>query len=277
MTPLQILTFYNAVANNGRMVRPMFVKEIRNRGQVVKRFEPVVLNEAIASQKTIADVRSACEAVVEYGTAKSSLKNSIYSIAGKTGTARIANDQYGYRYEGEYSYQASFVGYFPAENPRYSCIVVVNAPSKGVFYGNAVAGPIFKEVADKIYALSIEFHEELQQQEHTAFSAIPYSKSGYRPDLDKVFAELEVLTETDEAVNDWAITQTGEEHVTLQNRKITAELVPNVVGMGAADALYILENMGLRVKLEGAGTIKEQSIPVGSNVQPGLEIVLQLS
>lgn len=277
MTPLQVLTFYNAVANNGRMVRPMFVKEIRSRGQVVKSFEPMVMNEAIASKKTIADAREMCEAVVEYGTARTSFKNSFYKVAGKTGTARIANNKYGYQYESEYSYQASFVGYFPAENPRYSCIVVVNAPSSGVYYGNAVAGPIFKEVADKIYALSIEFHEELEHRDHTAYSAIPYSKSGSSDDLHAVFAELAVETQTDPSVGEWAITQTSTENVSIQNRKIVAEQVPNVVGMGASDALYLLENMGLRVKMQGAGTIKEQSLPSGSKVQPGLEIVLQLS
>ncbi|MEM9023205.1 MAG: penicillin-binding protein 2, partial [Bacteroidota bacterium] len=128
LTPLQILAYYNAVANGGKLVKPMFVREIRQRGQVVQRFEPEVIDEAICSKSTIKKVRRMLEAVVEYGTARN-LRNANFKIAGKTGTAQIANAQYGYRYQSKTSYQASFAGYFPADNPKYSCIVVVNAPS----------------------------------------------------------------------------------------------------------------------------------------------------
>ena len=153
MTPLQILTFYNAVANDGRMMRPRFVTAILRNGSVIKSFDPEIIINSIASRSTIRKARKMMEGVVETGTA-TNLKNANYKIAGKTGTAQIAKDKYGYRQDARISYQASFVGYFPAENPLYSCIVVVNAPSTGVYYGNLVAGTVFKEISDKVYATS---------------------------------------------------------------------------------------------------------------------------
>ena len=151
MTPLQILTFYNAVANDGKMMKPRFVTEILRSGIRIRKYEPEVIINSVASRSTIRKAKSMMEGVVENGTA-TNLKNSNYKIAGKTGTAQIANDNKGYRQGARISYQASFVGYFPAENPLYSCIVVVNAPSNGVYYGNVVAGTVFKEISDRVYA-----------------------------------------------------------------------------------------------------------------------------
>ena len=151
LTPLQILTFYNAVANDGTMMKPRFVTGILRNGSVVKSFTPEVIINSIASRSTIRKAKKMMEGVVERGTAIN-LRNANYKIAGKTGTAQIARDNKGYRSGNTMSYQASFVGYFPAENPLYSCIVVVNAPSNGVYYGNIVAGSVFKEISDKVYA-----------------------------------------------------------------------------------------------------------------------------
>src|SRR5690606_25895041 len=152
MTPLQILTFYNAVANDGVMLKPQFVSEVQRNGITIQENKPVVLNQAIASRETIAKARKMLESVVtDEGTA-ANLRFGAYHIAGKTGTAQIANAKYGYKYDQAVSYQASFVGYFPAEAPEYTCIVVVNGPSNNVYYANRVAGPVFKEIADKVYA-----------------------------------------------------------------------------------------------------------------------------
>ncbi|UCG28286.1 MAG: penicillin-binding protein 2, partial [Bacteroidales bacterium] len=159
MTPLQILAFYNAVANDGKMVKPMFVKELQYHGEVIKRFKTEVLHPSICSKETIDKAILMLEGVVENGTAKN-LDNKNYKIAGKTGTAQIANERYGYKFEEKISYQASFVGFFPSDNPRYSCIVVVNSPSNSVYYGNLVAGPVFKEIADKVYATKLFLHKE---------------------------------------------------------------------------------------------------------------------
>ncbi|UTW64341.1 transpeptidase family protein [bacterium SCSIO 12741] len=277
LTPLQILTFYNAVANDGVMVKPRFVNEIRTMGKVIRTFEPEVINPAICSKATINKARTMLEGVVENGTARN-LKNSDYKIAGKTGTAQIYNAKYGYKYASKVSYQASFVGYFPADDPMYSCIVVVNAPSKNVYYGNLVAGPIFKEIADKVYATSIQLHEELkEQQEFTAQTRIPVSRNGNREDLDQVFNTIDVDVNRGEDPGNWVATSTGSEDVTYYNRSIKDGLVPNVVGMDIRDAIFLVENLGMRVEFEGRGVIREQIPKPGSRIDKNGVIKLKLT
>ncbi|MGE0562098.1 MAG: penicillin-binding protein [Flavobacteriales bacterium] len=276
LTPLQILTFYNAVANDGKMVKPRFVSHINQRGQVVKEIKTEVINNSICSKKTIEMAKKMLEGVVENGTAKN-LKNANFKIAGKTGTAQIANKSGGYKNAAKISHQASFVGYFPADAPKYSCIVVVAAPSRNVYYGNLVAGPIFKEVADKIYSTSFSIHKPLEVREPRAVSKIPYSKDGNLKDLLKVYTELDVKTRRNGKVNEWASVSTGEKQVDIQSKKVNNTLVSNVVGMGVKDALFILENQGLDVKFKGNGVVKTQSILPGSKIIKGTTIILELS
>jgi cell division protein FtsI (penicillin-binding protein 3) len=276
MTPLQILTFYNAVANDGRMVKPKFVKEIRKRGSLVKELKTEVISSSICSKNTIAMVKEMLEGVVEEGTARN-LKNSTYKIAGKTGTAQIANDKYGYKYESKVSHQASFVGYFPADNPKYTCIVVVNAPSQNVYYGNLVAGPIFKEVADKVYANSIQIHDEIQEKENLAVSRIPFAKDGYFSDHSKIYAALNIKTELESENPKWAKVSTGDKAVKIYNKKVAPIYVPDVTGMSIRDALFILENQGMIVKFSGNGTVKSQSIAPGEKIVKGSKILLELA
>lgn len=193
----------------------------------------------------------------------------------KTGTAQIANDKYGYKYQSKVSYQASLVGYFPADKPKYSCIVVVNAPSRNVYYGNLVAGPIFKEVADKIYARSIEIHKELDKNVYASTQKIPVSKDGYADDLKQVYAELNISTPP--INHQWVYTNAKEKMVDVKAKKITPSLVPDVCGMGLKDALFLLENIGLRVTFNGTGVIKNQSVPAGSRFNKNDSILLELS
>lgn len=273
LTPLQILTFYNAVANNGKMVKPIFVKEIRKHGKVIKKMPVQVIAESICSKETIQKAQRMLEGVVENGTA-SNLKNSTYKIAGKTGTAQIANEKYGYKYDSKISYQASFCGYFPADNPKYSCIVVVNAPSNNVYYGNLVAGPIFKEIADKVYATNLKIHPPLNIEKQLALT--PVSKNGYKEDLDKVLQTLEVKTKSN-ANENWVKTSAKENLIEYQDLPISEGAIPNVIGMSLKDAIYILENKGLIVKIIGKGTIKNQSIPPGQPIQKGNIITLELA
>ena len=209
------------------------------------------------------------------GTAQN-LKNEAYRVSGKTGTAQVANDKYGYAYESNRSYQASFVGFFPSENPKYSCIVVVNAPSKNVYYGNLVAGPIFKEVADKVYANSLQIHEELSEQEYFANSAIPYSKNGHHGDLLTIFNVLDIPM-NEQGTKQWNVTSTADSIVHISDRTIPEKAVPNVVGMGVRDAVFLLENAGLRVQFQGKGVVKKQSIQPGSRIQRGRTIKLQVA
>jgi cell division protein FtsI (penicillin-binding protein 3) len=286
-TPLQILTFYNAIANDGRMVKPQFIKEIRRRGKVIKSFPTEVLNESICSRETIDDAKTMLEGVITDGTGRN-LRNSTYRIAGKTGTARIANGKYGYKYEGKYSYQASFCGYFPAENPKYSCIVVVNAPSKNVYYGNQVAGPIFRDIADKVYASSIEIHENLVDKNPESWarredgsSPMPYVTYGFQDDLEYILSTLDIPTDFQDMESTWAVAIPKDSIVSIEVRRLDEDIekgkVPNVIGMTAQDAIFVLENAGLRVRLVGGGMIIRQSIKAGSKIYSGSEIILELS
>jgi cell division protein FtsI (penicillin-binding protein 3) len=279
MTPLQILAFYNAVANGGRMVKPKFVEKITKGRKVFQEIQTEVLNPRICSKETIEKVQSALEGVVSNGTA-TNLKNADYKIAGKTGTAQIANNRGGinaYKDKSKVSHQASFVGYFPADDPQYSCIVVINAPSRNVYYGNLVAGPIFKEVADKVYANSLEMHKELEQQKFFANSAIPYSMHGYKDNIELIFSKLDIPVKSSAGDRDWIITSTQSKGVELAPRAVTENLVPNVVGMGLRDAVYLLENQGLRVRISGAGMVKFQSLTAGERIQEGQQIQIELS
>jgi len=271
MTPLQILTFYNAVANDGRLMKPMLVKEVQKHGKTVQVFEPVVLKEQIASPETIEKAKLMLEEVVQSGTAMN-LKDASFTIAGKTGTAQIAKGKSGYDKIG---YQASFCGYFPANDPRYTCIVVVNAPSRNVYYGNLVAGPIFKEIADKVYSTSIDFHEELQKELVADRINIPVSKSGYASDLATVFEEVDVPFSEPEN-KDWVVTKTSQDSVSMVPAKINENLIPNVKGMAVEDAIYLLENMGLKVTVSGKGVVKWQSVAPGQSVIKGKTVKLQL-
>jgi len=275
MTPLQILTFYNAIANNGKMMKPIFIKRITDKSSVIREVDPQVINPRICSEKTAKQAQKLLESVVKEGTA-TNLKNANYTIAGKTGTARVAESSAGYGTK--ITYQASFAGYFPADNPKYSCIVVVNAPNRSVYYASHVAGPIFAEIADKVYATSINIHDELEPStDFTSLTKIPVSKSGMQNDLNNVFEELNVKVESSNAENKWVVTQTGTDKVEMGRRTIVENLVPNVKGMSAQDAVFILENAGLKVKLRGSGMIKSQSIIPGANIHRGQEIILELS
>lgn len=276
MTPLQILTFYNAVANDGVMMRPMFVNEIQFHGGTVKKFKPKVLNSSICSRSTIRKAKEMLEGVVENGTAIN-LKNSNYKIAGKTGTAQIANKKYGYKYQSRISYQASFVGYFPADQPKYSCIVVVNAPSNSVYYGNLVAGPVFKEIADKVYSTMLEMYDPMVVSEEEYLADAPYTRNGHKEELEAVLKELKIEILDENVQSEWVSTQKRDSIIKLYNRYVHKDLVPNVLGMGLKDALFLLENAGLKVEISGKGIVKNQSIKPGTHFRKGTEISIEMS
>ncbi|MGB0166302.1 MAG: penicillin-binding protein [Luteibaculum sp.] len=278
MTPLQILAYYNAVANDGALMKPKFVHSYAKNGKIIERLKPEVLNPAICNKSTIKQLKTMLEGVVENGTG-SNLSNAHFKIAGKTGTARIANASYGYQYTSTFSYQASFVGYFPADNPMYSCIVVVNAPSNSVYYGNLVAGPIFREIADKVFASRIDHHEPLNAEENLLASNAPVSISGNYQDLVTVFNQFNVRTVNKGTSGPWVRTSTKSSEVEIMPYESASypNLVPNVVGMGLMDAIYLLENKGLRVEVSGKGMVKSQSISPGKRVKENSVIKINLS
>jgi len=278
MTPMQILTFYNAVANDGIMVRPQFVSRVTKNGETIKTIQPHVINKAIASRESISMAKEMLESVVTEEGTGSNLRFGSFPIAGKTGTAQIANSKYGYKYDQEVSYQASFVGYFPAKNPEYSCIVVVNGPSNDVYYGNQVAGPVFKEISDKVYAQRFDLIKDDDPGSETEVAVnVPISRSGYKDDLKTIFAQLGVKAIDESASNEWVSTKSQPKEVKLEKRTIPTDRVPNVLGMGLRDGLYLLEKCGLEVEITGRGTIKKQSLPPGTSVNRLKRISIELS
>ncbi len=273
ITPLQTLTFYNAIANNGRIVKPKFVKEIRYHGQLVKVFPTEIIRDSIVSPSTILKAHELLEAVVDSGTG-SALKNPHYKVAGKTGTAQILLPKFGYD-KSHMTYQASFVGYFPADHPKYSAIVVVYAPSSGVFFGGAVAAPVFREIADKVYSTQMDLHYDLAVTDSLNRN-IPEAKAGKQKELNKVLAVLKVNALSRNADASWVSASPENEGVTMSERKMQNGLVPNVMGMGVRDALFLLENSGLNVKISGKGSVTKQSIDPGTRIQRGQKIVIEL-
>lgn len=279
ISPLQTLTFYNAVANNGKMMRPMFVKEIRKRGKVVKTFDPEIINSSICSQPTIDKAKKMMEGVVTNGTARS-LRAADYKVAGKTGTAQIAK---GGNYKtGGVSYLASFVGYFPADNPKYSCIVVVSSPTGDSYYGGAVAGPVFKDVADKVYSTSLEIHKEINDVQPAFAKKAPIVKNGSQEEIQSVLTALKIKNSTTNKKAEWVLSSTIDStSVKMVSYKIEEELkrgiVPNLAGMTARDVIFLLENNNyMRVKLNGRGAVAKQSINAGTLFTKGTQIELTL-
>lgn len=256
MTPLQMLNFYNSVANNGRMMQPYLVSEIRKGDEVKKKFEPRVLKDMIASGENIKKAKDMLEGVVLQGTAKS-LQSKAVTFAGKTGTTRV-----NYANQAEYAkYNASFCGYFPAEDPLYSMIVVVYEP-KGVYYGGYVAGPVFKKVAEKVYALKTNTARSIND---TMFMAVnmPGTARGFRNDFDNVFSYVG-LKYNQKTKADWAVAEPTEKSMEINEKQISTTKIPDVRGMGARDAVFILENLGLKVNIHGLGKVVNQSILPGT-------------
>lgn len=272
ITPLQILTFYNAVANDGKMVKPMFVKEIRQGGVSISTIEPVVLNEAIASKQAIALAKQLLEGVVEHGTGKS-LKNNLYKVAGKTGTAQIASGSAGYN---KTNYNASFVGYFPANNPKFSCIVVVNNPSMGKIYGGAVAAPVFKEIADKIYATHLDIHSNELKKDTIPDSIPSYRGPAYFEDIHDLYAQLNINLDNRAANNEWVVSQRTPNNIKLETFQSYPDSIPDFTGMTVKDAVYLIEQMGLKPEFEGNGQVVSQSVPSGSPRIKGQIIALKM-
>lgn len=272
LTPLQVLTFYNAIANDGQMVKPRFVEEIRYHGKVVREFEKTILNHKICSDETLEKIRPMLEGVVERGTAKN-LRNSYYPIAGKTGTSQIADAKFGYQ---QGRYQASFAGYFPSDDPRYSCIVVISSPSKSVYYGNLVAGPIFREITDRIYIQDLNMQKSDKEFLAEELGA-PYSKSGYKRELESALEYLQIPFMSNEHESEWVKTMSTEKGVMLRRSDISTLYVPDVKDMGAKDAVYLLENMGLRTEINGRGTVRSQEPIPGTLLRKGDRVTLKMS
>ncbi|CAM4400069.1 penicillin-binding protein [Zobellia roscoffensis] len=239
MTPLQVLTFYNAIANDGEMVKPRLIKEVKEWDRTIEKFEKEVVNESVCSKETAAKVQQLLKNVVEkkYGTGHG-LYSPNFSMAGKTGTAQ---KNYVSKDPDKLKYISSFAGYFPAENPKYSCIVVIHEPDKSVgYYGADVSGPVFKSVAQKVYATS--------------------------PLVDEIDMEK---------VKDQRLDKSYQRYYAEAQKNY--KQVPNVKGMSGMDAISILENLGIEVEVRGNGKVKRQSVSQGTNLKDAKKITLELS
>jgi len=272
MTPIQILAFYNAVANNGEYVKPQFVTEVRRDGKVIKNFKKIVLNPHICSDKTVQSLKMCLEGVVERGTGKD-LKSTNFKIAGKTGTAKLANGSEGY----SNFYQASFAGYFPANDPKYSCIVVIAGPTKQI-YGAQVSGTVFASIANKVYSSSLQYHPNYNGTPITRKN-LPVVKAGSAHDIRLALegAGVKYTNQADQA--DYVVVKNENEgnSLVMSQRPMDKSKVPNVTGMPLNDAIYLLENAGLNVKSSGSGRVIYQSMIAGQSIVKGETIILILS
>jgi len=270
LTPLKMLSFYNAVANNGKYLAPIFVKEIRRLGNPIQQFKARVVNEKICSDRTLKRMQEMLEGVVTEGSGKL-MGSPFYRVAGKTGTAQVADGNRGYR--AKKSYQASFCGYFPADKPKYSIIVVINGPKNG-YYGATVAGPVFKEIADRIYASDIQMYNNVS--EHLVGNTkSPESKAGQSKAVKKVYNSLGIKT-LYAAKSDYFNSIDTSNGIVYEEYSAVKGMMPNVQGMGLKDALYLLGNAGLKTRINGSGKVIAQSVPSGTRIGKGLLVQLEL-
>ncbi|HOG05839.1 MAG TPA: penicillin-binding transpeptidase domain-containing protein [Paludibacter sp.] len=272
--PIYTLTLYNAIANNGKMMNPIFVKSVKRHDEIVKQYEPEVLKESICKPGTLKDVQEIMLGVIEgkYGTARS-VKSNIVRIAGKTGTAQISQGGLGYR-AGQTYHNVSFCGYFPADNPQYSAIVLLTAP-QGIPSGGRMAGSAFKTIAERTMIHKSSHHPDylktdtLNQQPY-----FPDIKYGNPAALKTVAINLNIPLQE---IESQTIVQHGKKDVLSQGIDVTkSEVVPDVCGMGAKDAVYLLNNLGLQVKLRGLGEVIAQSLTPGTELSEGSTIELFL-
>jgi cell division protein FtsI (penicillin-binding protein 3) len=269
ITPMQLLTFYNAIANDGKMMQPMLVEATSRYGKVEQTFKPVVLNSKICSDKTLEQLHICLEAVVDSGTAKN-ISNPYYKIGGKTGTAQqLVNSSYSTT-----SYLASFAGYFPADDPKYSCIVVVSEPSRMVFYGGYVAGPVFREIADKVYSHDLNIIDPINAHD-TSYAGVHASAKGYSDDFRDILDWFNIDAPAG-ATAEWWNLDVQHDQAKASNVQLREQLMPSVKGMGLRDALYMLENMGLQVAVTGTGKVVYQSIQPGQSIYKGARVTLKL-
>jgi len=268
---------YNAVANNGKMMKPYLVSSIKQYGVEVKNIKPQILVEKICSDETLAQLKECLLAVVEgeHGTARI-IKDSTYRIAGKTGTAVTALDNKGYN-KGNKIYQASFIGYFPAEQPKYTVAVVIQNSSKSVkIYGADVSGVVFKEISDRIYGSYLSTRKYIAVNKPDSNL---YNYFGMKNDLSSIFYSLNLQYKDSGASDSWRSVQLKNNAGVLYkiSNSTPGSVTPNVVGMGLKDAVYLLENKGLKVTVTGRGKVMNQSLTAGTNFKKGQTILLALN
>ncbi len=272
--PLNILTFYNAIANNGVSVKPKFVKAAVRDGEIIKEYPTEIINPKICSDKTLAQIREILRKVVGEGLAKPA-GSTQFHVSGKTGTAQISQGATGYK-SGGTNYLVSFCGYFPSESPKYSMIVSIQKPGPTAS-GGLMAGSVFSKIAERVYAKDLRL--PLTNAIDTNSVVIPDVKAGEMRETQQVLEELKIKIQgkiSDSRKEVWGNTHPSPQAVVLESRGVLQNFVPSVIGMGAKDAVYLLESKGLKVHLIGVGKVKNQSIANGTIIKKGQAITLTM-
>lgn len=273
--PIYTLAYYNAIANNGKLIRPFFVKAIMRNGVKIKEFQTETIREQICRPSTRQIVHETLLGVLEApkGTAKN-VRSKFVRIVGKTGTAQISKGAAGYKSGGK-SYQVSFCGYFPADDPLYSCIVVIREPKHGYPSGGLMAGSVFKSIAEEIMALKSNLKPEKLKLDSTKnFPYMPQIKAGYAKAINRVVSGIQLNVPTVAA--NWIKPESKDSIMTIKPLKVYSNRLPDLHGMGAKDALFLLGQMGLRVQVTGRGKVIAQNISAGSKVKKGQLIQIKL-
>ena len=274
MPPIYTLAFYNAIANGGKLMRPYFVKSFSQNGETIKEFSPVMLNPQICSEGTLTIVREMLDSVVVHGTGAGA-RSKIVPIAGKTGTAQLSHGVGGYK-QGGISHQVSFCGYFPADEPKYSCIVVIREPKSEYPSGGTQAGGVFREIAERIYALNTFSVPEVKPDSLKV--VVPNIRSGNAKLTMTLLQELNVNDKVSgDKSSEWVKIKTRDKRIELTEMGKYLNLVPDVRNMGARDAVYLLGSIGLNVRLLGKGKVIGQSITPGSLYNKGQTVTLTLN
>lgn len=283
ITPLQLLTFYNAVANDGRMMKPYIVQRIEQYGETEKEFKPTVIKRNIASKNTILKAQELLKRVVENGTAHN-IRTDNYSIAGKTGTAQL--NYHKFKAQAGIRHQAGFCGFFPADNPVYSCIVVISEPQKGGYHGSEVAAPVFRTISDKCFAMKAALHAPINAgpKPKQKTNMLPSYEAGTKKELAASLKWLGIdayegngSEETAaQKNNEWAVLKAENDSLLVLNRFVNDKTLPSVIGMGLKDAIYLVENRGCRVRVEGVGKVRAQSLSPGTHCGKNSICVLRL-
>jgi cell division protein FtsI (penicillin-binding protein 3) len=273
--PINILAFYNAIANNGVMIRPKFVKAITKNGETIQEFPTEVINPSICSQRTLKQIRDILRQVVGEGLGKAA-GSPQFHVSGKTGTAQISQGTSGYK-SGTVNYLVSFCGYFPSEEPKYSCIISIQKSGLPAS-GGLMAGSVFGKIAERVYAKNLVL--DIKNAIDTNTVLIPDVKAGEMNETRRVLDELKIQAQVQYSPNIgkeiWGNTYAAAKAVVLQRSNVMRNFVPSVIGMGAKDAVYLLETKGLKVQLSGMGKVTSQSIPQGTLAKRGQTITIIL-
>jgi cell division protein FtsI (penicillin-binding protein 3) len=273
VSPLHTLTLYNAVANKGTMMKPYLVSNIQRGGVITKQFEPTIIKENICKPFVIKGAQESMEMVITEGTGRKAFEGMPFAVAGKTGTSHVADGKIKYD---DGIYQASFVGYFPAENPQYTCIVVIRTkPHVASHFGGTVAAPVFRDIATRLYALDIRNVDPSKYVFKKDSATSVYA--GNTVDIKNIFFHMNMGYADSSALNNWGNVVATNIKTLISSNPINNKSMPNVKGMGLKDALYLLENMGVKVSIKGKGKVVTQSVLPGTGLAKGINILLELS